>query len=42
MKKMTRLQIKKSRTSLQIGEKKENRKSWRLKNEGCKERLKLS
>jgi hypothetical protein len=31
MKKQTQLQIKKSRTSLQIREKKENRKSWRLK-----------
>jgi hypothetical protein len=40
MKKKKGLYRKKSRTSLQKWKKKENKKSWRPKNEGRKERLK--
>jgi hypothetical protein len=40
MKKQTLLQIKKSSNSLKKCERKENKKSWRPKNEGRKERLK--
>jgi hypothetical protein len=40
MKKQKGLYVKKSRTSLKKRKKEENRKSWRPKNEGRKERLK--